>query len=92
MVPDPATGNCAFKQAGDNDGEVVLLTFSNGDLTLRDETVEEVEGLGERAIWEGNSLTVWTGEASLIVTLLGDSMFSEDGQELAIAVARAVIE
>jgi hypothetical protein len=92
MFADPSTGTCAFKQADDSDGEVVLLTFSNADLTLRDETVEEVEGLGERAIWEGNSLTVWTGEGSVIVTMLGDAMFSEDGQELAIAVARVVIE
>ena len=78
---DPTYGEPAYK-------DTFSITFSAFDTATGDNGEEAVDGVGERAFWGGNQLTVWTGDRSIIVSVIDPP---NDPKATAIALAQAAM-
>jgi len=91
-APVQASGFCPYT---DSTGDVsISVTFTNLNMTSeRYPEQEDIDGVGEAALWtEGSGeLVAWTGEDSVIVSIIVFGGQDIDERAVAIAVAQTAI-
>ena len=66
------------------------ITFTDQNIVVPEGEAEEIPGLGEAAVWNGNELAVWTGDQGMIVSIVFDPPAS-DVKTVSIAIAQQVL-
>jgi hypothetical protein len=84
-VPAPGTTN-AF--GGEPIPDEFSITFTDQNIVV--DEGEDIPGLGDAAVWNGNELAVWTGDQGMIVSIVFDPP-AGDVKTVSIAIAQQVL-
>ena len=84
-VPAPGTTN-AF--GGEPIPDEFSITFTDQNIVV--DEGEDIPGLGDAAVWNGNELAVWTGDQGMIVSIVFDPP-AGDVKTVSIAIAHQVL-
>ena len=90
-TPPGATALCPYKSA---DGEITAsYLFADTDVTA-DASGEPLDGIGESAFWEedNSELWVWTGDQSIVVSVLNFGLGTFDQREAATNMIELVLD
>jgi hypothetical protein len=95
-IAQEGEGLCPYLAAGDDPyAFTVNIGLSRDDFypIEPDEPTEEIDDMGERAIWQPgyHLLFVWTGAGRISVQVSGSGLSGDDEREVAIAIAQGLM-